>query len=611
VDHRTDIYSLGATLYELLTLEPPHQGKSREQVLAQIAHKEPKSPRRIQKKVPVDLETICLKCLEKDPDRRYQTAGDLAEDLRRYGNRFAIAARRAGPAARLAKLVRRHPGLSVASVCALVLALVAGLLAYRLQVEGQQRRADKQQLQEQKRQQALDKALVAANSGDFEAADRAVDEAELLGASPGQLRILRGQVALDRGDTKTALQHLQQAVKLLPDSVAARASLARAYMDEGEWTLYKQTLHELERLSSVTPEDYLFSGRIESFDDAARGLLSLEEAVRLLPGSAMARLARAEAQAFYAQTTAKPADAELAIRYANTAKDMLPGNPTALVASVYAHLVAATAFGENGQPEKRRQALEQADRDVKALENWTTPVRVLWMRVDYFDYLGKEQNEALLKECRRARAKTNDPAVARFCVSRLYRLGQFEEARDLVDQRLAQVVSKMNYLVERGFVVAELADGQAGAQAAAEAALREALTAPASSAATQGPHLLLRLLGRKPQAEEVCRQIRARLTGPFPDRPEWNKKLLDYNCGELTDEQLLQGAGSSRWDQCEAHFVMAMRKLADGNRANAREHFRQCIATGVFRFYEYRWSRAFLSRMEKDPNWPPWIPLKK
>src|SRR5262249_36504556 len=156
LDHRTDIYSLGATLYELLTLQPPFIGKQRDQVLAQIVQKEPLPPRKLNKKVPVDLETICLKALEKDPDRRYQTAGQMAEDLRRYVNRFAIAARRAGPIARLGKWVRRHPGLSVASVCALVLALVAGLLAHRLQVEEQQRRADKQeheqQLQNQKRQ---------------------------------------------------------------------------------------------------------------------------------------------------------------------------------------------------------------------------------------------------------------------------------------------------------------------------------------------------------------------------------------------------------------------------------------------------------------------------
>src|SRR5207253_1571221 len=128
LDQRTDIYSLGATLYELLTLERPHTGQSREQVLAQIVQKEPKAPRRIQKKVPVDLETICLKCLEKDPDRRYQTANELAEDLRRYVNRFAISARRAGPVTKLVKFARRHK-LGVTAAAAIVLLFSAAAVA--------------------------------------------------------------------------------------------------------------------------------------------------------------------------------------------------------------------------------------------------------------------------------------------------------------------------------------------------------------------------------------------------------------------------------------------------------------------------------------------------
>src|SRR3990172_4977619 len=96
LDHRTDIYSLGATLYELLTLQPPFPGERRDQIIGQIIHKEPRPPRAVNKKVPVDLETICLKAMEKDPDRRYQTAGKLAEDLRRFVSRFAISAKRPG-----------------------------------------------------------------------------------------------------------------------------------------------------------------------------------------------------------------------------------------------------------------------------------------------------------------------------------------------------------------------------------------------------------------------------------------------------------------------------------------------------------------------------------
>jgi len=143
LDHHTDIYSLGATLYEMLALQPPFTGERRDQVSAQILHKEPQPPRRLNKRIPVDLETICLKALEKDPDRRYQTAGALAEDLRRFVNRFAIGARRAGPLQRLAKWARRHPALAAVSTVAVVALALAGGFA------DQARRAEQRVRREQ------------------------------------------------------------------------------------------------------------------------------------------------------------------------------------------------------------------------------------------------------------------------------------------------------------------------------------------------------------------------------------------------------------------------------------------------------------------------------
>ena len=130
LDHRTDIYSLGATLYELLTLEPPFPGQQRDQIIGQILHKDPVPPRRKNRRVPVDLETICLKAMDKDPDRRYQTAGQMSKDLHRFVNRYAILAGESGPVGRTVKWMRRYPSTSFLLLLLVVVAGLAGVLAY-------------------------------------------------------------------------------------------------------------------------------------------------------------------------------------------------------------------------------------------------------------------------------------------------------------------------------------------------------------------------------------------------------------------------------------------------------------------------------------------------
>ena len=94
IDHRTDVYSLGATLYELLTLEPAFRGRDRQELLRQIAFEEPLRPRRVNPAVPAELETVVLKAMAKSPDERYATAGELADDLERFLKDEPIRARR-------------------------------------------------------------------------------------------------------------------------------------------------------------------------------------------------------------------------------------------------------------------------------------------------------------------------------------------------------------------------------------------------------------------------------------------------------------------------------------------------------------------------------------
>ena len=126
VDHRTDIYSSGATLYELIALQPAFASENREELLQQIALDEPQPLRKLSGNVPVELETIVHKAMAKNPTERYSTAQELADDLRRFLDNKPIAARRPTLLDKLVKWSRRHTLVVRTGVAVLVLA-VAGL----------------------------------------------------------------------------------------------------------------------------------------------------------------------------------------------------------------------------------------------------------------------------------------------------------------------------------------------------------------------------------------------------------------------------------------------------------------------------------------------------
>lgn len=139
VDHRADVYSLGATLYELLTLEPAFPETDRSELLKHIAFEEPKPLRKHDRHIPAELETIVLKAIAKNPEERFQTAQQLADDLCAFLNNLPIKAKPQSLLSRANKWSRRHRGFVVATAVVLTLLTVGSLVSTALLLAERQR----------------------------------------------------------------------------------------------------------------------------------------------------------------------------------------------------------------------------------------------------------------------------------------------------------------------------------------------------------------------------------------------------------------------------------------------------------------------------------------
>jgi tetratricopeptide (TPR) repeat protein len=182
VDHRTDVYALGVTLYELLALRPAVDGKNRGEILQRIATEEPAPPRRLDRAIPAELETILLKAIEKNPSERYATAQEFADDLKRFLKDEPIHAKRPSLAQRARKWSRRHRALvwSVA-VCLLAAALaLTGSIGWTLHDRAAQRELAKDQVES-----PLRDAVGFLEEAKWAEAGTALDKAQALRARGG------------------------------------------------------------------------------------------------------------------------------------------------------------------------------------------------------------------------------------------------------------------------------------------------------------------------------------------------------------------------------------------------------------------------------------------
>jgi tetratricopeptide (TPR) repeat protein len=526
--------------------------------------------------------------LEKDPDRRYRTAGAFAEDLRRYVNRFAIEARRASVTQRIMKWARRHPGPATAAVMSILALLLVGVFARQAQS------ADRR-LVEERRRAVIQEAVLAARAGDPAAAEHAVDRAEALGASSGDIRLLRGQVALAQLRPREAIRHLDQAARLLPKSVAVQGLLASACWAASDITGVEAAIRQLDALAPQTAEDYLFKGQAQSHVgwDPELALSTLNEGIKR-GDSVMARMIRADVRGQYSILMGDPSEMRRAREDVNIARAMKPDNPAVLRLSLELHQRAAALLRWSGLERGRQAEFTAAAEELRALESIQTAVVAVTKGL-YWQEFGDEARA--LREWER-HAITDDSGwiLEHYCPV-LYGRGEFAKALSVLEQsgnqdRLVHVHS---------FVLAEMPDGPRRAYEVVQAAQKEKFVGWEAAMRL----VPLQFLGRGKEATAGFVELRQRFRCPW--RNHWYEHLLDFETGKSTVAQLLALAGNSQWNLCEAHFYIALKHLADGDRAAAREHFRQCVATPVVTFVEHRWSRAFLRRMDADLSWPAWI----
>ncbi len=234
VDHRTDVYALGATLYELLTLHPAHEGHDRQELLRRIERDEPAAPRKWNAAIPADLETIVLKALNKEASGRYAAAHDLADDLRRFLEAKPVRARPVGRLDRALKWVRRHPALAVAyGLALLVLILVVtggGMTRLWQEAVAAHREADTQRgiAERQKQQAEQERATAEIERG------RAEHQKAEADGQRGEAEQQRAEADRQRRRADRLL-HAHRLAVALSDAESGNHGRAAETLDEAPW----------------------------------------------------------------------------------------------------------------------------------------------------------------------------------------------------------------------------------------------------------------------------------------------------------------------------------------------------------------------------------------
>ena len=613
VDHRTDIYSLGATLYELITYRRPFEGNTRDQILSGICTSEPPRPRRLDRRIPRDLETICLRAMEKDPARRYSSAGLMAEELRRFADDRPILSRRAGLLEMLLKLAGRNRAVAT-TIAAIGVALVLALCW--MQSADVSRHAEAARLL----QSAYERlAYVDYRMPDLAA--EAIERAEELGADPMELGLTRALADLGNSDNVSAVERLQAVLAQSPNDTRAIYMLAWAQRRAGDTRGSHETFASAETLGGPAGADaWFFRGLAAHFDRPDVAVQSYREANTL----------RVEQHEFYPQAVLHLARAHNQEMYVARKADVIPEAESSLRQLIDHKNYGSYPYYLMSIAHRLAAEIQSVNADVSDGDTSNQFAEALeWARAGQHEYPTEERPVTAEAECLESLGRFGEAIEARSRAIGLarrpveqwegnhyrwrlhYWLGHFGEA--LIDLEACQGFSPNNRFYE--FLYPALIYAEMGQmQEALELARRMAKPGSDDAQAVLWSATALRLLG---QPEEADALLRSRIDSVDysaalvpPQGEEWIRSLYAYCLGEaefggliaLTDDVPL-----SRKLLGEAHFHAGAKALAEGNRERAFTHF-----AGAYESFDGEQAYSFhgktvWDKMRTEPGWPPWL----
>ncbi|MCO6438361.1 MAG: protein kinase [Phycisphaerae bacterium] len=578
VDQRTDIYAMGATLYELLTHHRPFDGESRDKILNDIRMSSPPPPRKVDPRIPRELETICLKAMAYDASHRYSSAAALAEDLRRFDTGRPILAKRAGWIKRGIKLVRRRPA-SITAMATVFVALCAITGWMRAGVVSRRAEADSLIQSAYDRLAYVDYRMPELVAGD-------IDRAQKMQADPYTLDVTQALAAMGRNENESAAAALRRIVSLHPDDRRARYMLSWALWRSGDREASREAFTSAEAIGGADRADaWFFRGLATHFDRPEVAADSYRQA----------SIARAQEHQFYPQAVLHLARAYNQQMYSHRSADLFDDADFGLRQLIehghygsYPYYLISIAHRLSAEILAEKDTAQDEDVDARLNEalQWALAgqgafpedERLVTAEAECLETMGMFETalEARTRAISLAQHRLKQWEGYHYRWRLNWWLGHLEEAMEDLEQCVEFDPSDHAYsLFYRGLLLAEMGDeegalslvwnNQSGQSRSAQDIFWEALT--------------LRFLGHGAEAVALLRESAAAFeSGQLADEPDvkaWNAALYAYDVDLVGLDQLLEAVNdpvAQKGRLGEAHFHAAARAVEAGDMDAAAQH---------------------------------------